>query len=168
MHKTDYYHELRDVYRPPHPRLIFIAESPPASGLYFYDPTGKVSEPLFRALMQDVLGMSPVTKAEGLRAFKKAGYLLVDSTYFPVNKHLKDKERNNRIVADYSLLLADLLNVLPSKETKIILIKANVCRLLEPKLLSDGFNVINGGKIVPFPAFGNQTRFREAIATVLS
>jgi hypothetical protein len=30
-----------------------VAESPPASGLYFYDETGATTEPLFAALMRD-------------------------------------------------------------------------------------------------------------------
>ncbi len=167
MHNRDYYHRLRAKYTPHHPKLVFIAESPPASGRYFYDPSGRVTELLFRAMMRDVLGISPTSTGEGLSEFAKAGYLLVDATYVPVNKSFPNKERDAKILEDYPLLLEDLQDLLPSKATKIMLIKANVCRLLDAKLQSDGFNVINRGIVVPFPAFGQQTRFREAVKGLL-
>ena len=40
-----------------------------------------------------------------------------------------------------------------------VLIKANVCKLLEPKLKRDGFNVLNKGRCVYFPASGQQLIF---------
>ena len=64
--------------------LVIVAESPPASGKYFYRPNGEVSEPLFKALMKQ-LGIQPKTKCEGLREFQKRGWVLVDATYEPVN-----------------------------------------------------------------------------------
>ena len=167
MHTRDYYHELRAKYIPQHMKLVIIAESPPAGGRYFYDLTGGVGEPLFRAMMHDVLGISPSSKEEGLSEFAKAGYLLVDATYVPVNKSFSPKERDAKILENYPLLLKDLNNLLPNKTTRILLIKANVCRLLDARLQSDGYNVINQGKIVPFPAFGNQGKFRKVVTELL-
>lgn len=167
MHNRDYYIKLRAKYRPPRPKLVLIAESPPAGGRYFYDLSGKVTEPLLRAMMQDVLGISPSSKEEGLSEFAKAGYLLVDATYTPVNKSFTPKERDAKILEDYPLLLQDLNDLLPDKATKIMLIKANVCRLLDARLQADGYNVINRGIIVPFPAFGNQGKFRDVVTEVL-
>ena len=106
------------------------------------------------------LGIRPNTKSDGLRAFQKKGYVLVDATYDQVNKHDK-RSRDLVIDRDYPLLRDDLKQLLGArwKEVPLILIKANVCRLLEPKLNEDGFNVLNKGRIVPFPASGNQQRF---------
>ena len=168
MHNRDYYIKLRAKYRPPRPKLVLIAESPPAGGKYFYDPSGRVTEPLFRAMMRDVLGISPNSKEEGLSEFAKAGFLLVDATYTPVNKSFSPKERNAKILEDYPLLLEDLNDLLPSKATKIMLIKANVCRLLDARLQSDGFTVLNRRIVVPFPAFSNQKRFQEVVTDLLS
>ena len=167
MHSRKYYHKLRAKYTPRRLKLVIIAESPPVSGKYFYDHTGAVGEPLFRALMHDLVGISPGSKEEGLSEFAKAGFLLVDATYIPVNKSFSPKERNAKILEDYPLLLNDLHSLLTTKKTKIMLIKANVCRLLDAKLQSDGFDVINRGIIVPFPAFGQQVRFRKAVKGLL-
>jgi len=43
--EKEYYLKLRNKYLPENLRIIFIAESPPASGRYFYDETGSTSEP---------------------------------------------------------------------------------------------------------------------------
>jgi hypothetical protein len=48
------YLDLRQRYEPESTRLVIIAESPPASGRYFYDPAGAPSEPLFAALMRQL------------------------------------------------------------------------------------------------------------------
>jgi hypothetical protein len=55
------------------------------------------------------------------------------------------------------------------KKAPLVLIKANVCRLLEPELEADGFKVLNGGRIVPFPGYGHQNnfgvKFREIVGS---
>jgi hypothetical protein len=43
----------------------------------------------------------------------------------------------------------------------------NVCRLLEPKLKQDGFNVLNQGRVVYFPAQGHQMKFQQQFSAVV-
>ena len=159
----EYYLNLRNKYLPEKLNLIFILESPPASGKYFYDETGKTSEPLFNELMK-AFNYKPVDKKDGLNFYKSKGYFLVDSTYKPVNK-LKGKERNNTILTDFSDLIDDLEKIDSSKRTPLILVKANVWQLLESRLLSNGFIVLNKGLVVPFPSTGQQKRFQQKFAT---
>ncbi len=86
---------LRDRYLPSTRKVVFVLESPPISGRYFYNPDGSVSEPLFLAMMKDVLEIIPATKGEGLQEFANRGYLLVDATYTPVNDaQLSQRDRN--------------------------------------------------------------------------
>jgi hypothetical protein len=163
--KRNEYIDLRRQYEPRTVKLAIVAESPPASGLYFYNPTGLVSEPLFLALMKQ-LHVTPKTKAEGLRAFQENGWVLVDATYEPVNK-LTDAGRNGIIQRDYGLLREDLTTLMPDRRTPLTLIKTNVCRILEPKLVADGFNVLNRGRAIPFPSSGQQNAFSRIFATVV-
>lgn len=67
----DYYLRLRREYQPRNIKLVIVAESPPASGKYFYDPTGSAKEPLFAAIMQQ-LGIAPGTKQAGLLELKQS------------------------------------------------------------------------------------------------
>lgn len=163
--KRDEYLSLRRLYEPVSIKLIIIAESPPASGCYFYDPEGDVTEPLFAALMKQ-LNLSPDTKESGLRAFQRRGWVLADATYEPVNA-LNDSERDKAVVRDYPLLCSDLERLVSDHLTPLILIKANVCRVLEPKLVDDGFNVINRDHVIYFPGAGRQIEFHRQFGAVL-
>jgi hypothetical protein len=156
------------VYEPERIRLAVVAESPPASGKYFYDPMGSTAEPLFAALMKQ-LGHSPTTREAGLRYFQSRGWVLVDATYAHVDKLVKDAspDRDDVIERDYPLLVDDLASLLPDRSVPVVLIKANVCRILEPKLTKDGFNVINTGAVIYFPSTGQQKKFDHQFASVL-
>jgi hypothetical protein len=148
---------------------VIVAESPPASGKYFYDPTGSPKEPLFAAIMLQ-LGQSPITKEAGLRELQQRGWVLVDATYQPVDKLTKDAshDRDEVIARDYPLLRDDLRSLMPDRSIPPVLIKANVCRTLEPLLLKDGFTVLNGGRAIYFPSHGQQGKFKDQFAAVLS
>jgi hypothetical protein len=162
----DQYLALRNRFVPKKVKIVFILESPPASGKYFYNPAGSTKEPLFRAMMDDVLGINPPTKEEGLRQFAANGYFLIDSTYTPVNV-LNDKKADDIIESDFDLLIRDLTQY-AGTGTGIVLVKANICRLLEPKLTAAGFNILNRGEMIPFPGTGQQGNFRAAIRRVFA
>jgi hypothetical protein len=80
-------------------------------------------------------------------------------------KHDK-KKRDAVIMRDYPLLRADLEKMLPDRSTPIILVKKNVCQLLERKLTDDGFKVANKGSVVYFPAFSRQPKFHEQFGSL--
>jgi len=163
----DEYLRIRAPYLPEDRRIVFVLESPPKSGLYFYNSEGPVTEPLFRAMMSDVLGIRPKSKEEGLREFASRGFLLIDATYTPVNHdYLSCQERNRRILRDLPVLV-DELHRYVSPSTGVVLIKANVCKLLEPVLQERGFPVLNQRKRIPFPSHGQQGKFRMAVREVL-
>jgi hypothetical protein len=104
--KRNEYLSLRRRFTPESITLIVIAESPPASGRYFYDPAGALSEPLFSAMIKHH-HLSPDTKEIGLRAFQGIGWLLVEATYEAVNT-LSDADRDRVIAEGYRLLREDL------------------------------------------------------------
>ncbi len=167
MKKRSEYIDLRRQYQPENIRLVIVAESPPASGLYFYDPKGKPTEPLFAALMKQLcVSARPATKENGLREFKRKGWLLVDATYEPVDG-LSAWGRDRVIERDYHLLRDDLATLVHDRSTPLVLIKANVCRVLAPELKRDGFNVVNGGRVIPFPSTGHQAEFHEQFGALL-
>ena len=145
-----------------------MAESPPQNQKYFYNPDGKISEPLFMALMEQ-LGHKPASKEDGLREMQRRGWLLVDATYEPVDVGYggRSKKRDDVLLRDYPLLVAALSEMSPDKSVPIILVKANVCRVLDSRLTADGFNVINKGSTVDFPANGRQPYFRKQFPLLL-
>jgi len=160
-------HYLKLRKKPSRLNLVFILESPPVSGKYFYDPTGKTTEPLFAAMMK-VIGENPATKKQGLTAFAEKGLFLIDATYKPVN-HIKSKaKRNQAILSDLPELIKDLTLNLHDRGTPVILIKADICRLLKEPLKALGFNVINEDGIIPFPSNGWQPIFHQRLQDLFS
>ncbi len=97
-----YYLSLRNKYVPKNLKIVFVLESPPASGKYFYDKNGSVSEPLFSAMMK-LLNFNPQDKRGGLKYFAESGYFLVDATYESVNQ-LRGQIRENIILRNYQNL----------------------------------------------------------------
>ena len=165
MERSDYI-AYRSKFIPASIGLVIVAESPPSSGKYFYNPGGATSEPLFAALMAQ-LGITPITKESGLREFQRRGWVLVDATYEPVNAIKANRIRDAVIKRDYPLLRDDLSGILPDRSVPVVLLKANVCRLLEPSLTDDGFNVLNRGCVVYFPGTGRQSDFHRQFSGVL-
>ncbi len=163
--KKSYYLFFRNKYIPENIRVIFVLESPPKSGKYFYNNDGRVSEPLFAAMMK-AINCDARDKETGLQSFKKKGFIIVDATYVPVN-NLNGKPRDEKILQNYQNLVEDLKNLLSGNNIPLIFVKANICRLLEPKLKKDGFNVLNNGVLIPFPSCGQQGNFKEKLAFVL-
>lgn len=118
-------------------------------------------------MMKDVIGIKPESKDHGLREFASRGFLLIDATYTPVNHdHLSSQERNKRILDDLPVLVEELRSYV-GPDTGVVLVKANVCALLEPILTARGFPALNRGRIIPFPSTGQQGKFREAVRQVL-
>jgi hypothetical protein len=156
---------MRADYRPAHLRAIFILESPPKSGKYFYNPHGTVHEQLFRAMME-FIKVKPSSKQDGLGAFRDRGFIVVDASYAPVND-FKAKARDEAILREYDSLLRDLSLLNPNKDVPLILVKANVCKLLGPSLTAAGFKVANNAITIPFPGSGRQKEFRDKLAAVM-
>jgi hypothetical protein len=150
----EYYHNLRRGYQPEDLNLLIVAESPPASGLYFYNPDGKRSEPIFAAFMKQ-LGIVPLTKATGLEEMQRRGWLLIDAIYEPVDERFKgqDYERNEFLRTGYPLLKEDILSLNGDKRVPIVLIKSNICDVFERLLVADGFTVLNRGARIPLPMY---------------
>jgi len=156
---------MRGRHQPDNLKLVVVAESPPKGGQYFYNPDGDVSEVLFVALMVR-LGFTPTSKDEGLREFKRRCWTLVDETYELANA-LSDAAWDKVIVPNCPLLRAGFKQLLRGRSVPVVLIKANVCRILEPKLVADGFKVINNRAVIPFPSHGQQKKFAERFGAVL-
>lgn len=157
---------LRNEYRPREVKFCFIFESPPAHGGYFYDPSGRVTELLFRSLVKTLFGKNFETKDEGLRHFQKEGYYLVNPIYTPVNK-VSDKTADEMILANYETFKKDLIKE-GLKDVPLIIVKSNVWKLLKDRLSDDGFTVLNRDVMIPFPMHYHFESFREKVSSLLN
>jgi hypothetical protein len=153
-------------------KVLWIAESPPSSGSYFYFPETSSRSYLFSETMR-ALGWWPIDqtmaagldKRELLSKFQGAGYYLVDLVHYPIDK-FADKERKAAIrewVAD----LARELNVLDPHN--IIIVKAPLFRAIIPAIRqSVYYDRILHSEPIPFPNNHHQPRYREMVAECIS
>jgi hypothetical protein len=81
---------LRRSYRPARVRLLFVGESPPASGRFFY----RADSGLYRAIRQTFLSTFPDLKdAHFLESFRKLDCYLVDLCRSPVDRLTRKQRR---------------------------------------------------------------------------
>lgn len=155
----------REKYRPERVKVLFISESPTSRMIdgryvYFYFPgVPAKSHWLYRYTMEAVYGSVDLSRPreEYLQRFCDDGYYLLDAARCPVNDHSKQSKKNAIKSCSSLYLLPEIKQLQPSA---ILLIKANVYRMLRQWLVDEGFRVLND-RFIPFPSNGWQRNSRR-------
>jgi len=157
----------RDHYRPGKVKLLWIAESPPTSGSYFYFQKTTGRDHLFRETMRAV-GIWPmreimkrgVNKRPLLEKFRSKGFFLIDTCSYPVDK-LTNRERKKAIL-EGSIGIPQQVSELNPKG--IIIVKSNIYDPVKNALESNGFGrkILNRSALA-FPSHGWQESYRKRI-----
>jgi hypothetical protein len=160
----DYLHR----FLPARLELLFIAESPPISGCYFYRLPEWSQRGVYSALFWETvraLGIAPVgprqyeRKEEYLRAFTARGLAILDIARCPVNK-ISDA-RANQVFVNCAPFLREELDLL--QPARLVLIK-KTNRILPPWLRAWGWQSrLLSDEPLAFPVAGNQGRFRAEL-----
>ena len=152
---------LRRKHRPSDIRVLFVGESPPAGGTFFYAANSN----LFRAMASvfaEVFGRQVPTGAGFLEFFERAGCYLDDLCLEHVNRMSAPDRRRARKAGEKSLaarlvaykpsvVVAVPMSVRPHVERAV----AQACPARVP---------VNS---VPFPAMGHQQRFATELGALL-
>lgn len=148
---------LRRSFRPARIRLLFIGESPPASGRFFYS----ANSGLYRAMLAAFqIADSEVDDESFLARFQARGCYLTDLCREPVD-HLDQAERRAMRKAGEAFLTRELKRLQPGT--------------IAPVLRSIVSNVENAaarahwqGEILQFPYPGRWSRHRAAFIEALA
>jgi hypothetical protein len=162
----------RRKYRPRKILFLFIAESPPSSGGFFYFGTTIGKDHLFRETMK-ALGFWPgdkpmrrgVDKRSMLRRFQSMGFYLLDTCVSPVDK-LRPRERRKAVLSQTPRLINDVIKANPPH---IFILKSSIFNPVSIALSEAGLmaRVLNTGP-VPFPSHGNQRVYRSMLRRAVS
>jgi len=163
------YVPARDKYKPcGKTRFLLIAESPPASGGYFYFHKSTGRDSLFRETMK-ALTLFPENgkmqkdfdKVPLLKEFQSRGFFLVDASYSPVNKIPKSNERKRAVIRDIPRLVVETMKLNPEK---IIIVKRSIFDPIRKALEQAGFGekILNKAPL-PFPSHGHQGTYRKRL-----
>ena len=145
--------ELRKSFRPDRITTLFVGESAPHSGRFFY--CGNSS--LFHA-MKSVFG----GRESFLEDFKTMGFYLDDLVLEPVN-HLERRERS-RLRSESIAGLAERLT--EYKPNAVVVVMRTIKPMAQQAIRKAGFSF--EPLCTPHPAFGNWTRFHAAMTAIMA
>jgi hypothetical protein len=101
---------LRRQYRPAHVRLLFIGESPPASGRFFY----RKDSGLYRAMRDAFRAIDPsINDDTFLEMFQRSGCYLIDACAVPVDR-LDARSRRAACLESESSLVRSIRHLDPA------------------------------------------------------
>ena len=134
------YEEAARKYKPDKVNYLLIAESPPHRPTkegklrYFYFDNIIERDNLLRYIIEGVFSEEYVNtdKKLWLTKLKRFGYFLIDAVDYPIDNLPEGKERNNHVRKNIPILL-DKIKKSSDNDTKIILIKKNIFKILSKK-----------------------------------
>ena len=146
------FEEIRASYRPDRIATLFVGESAPHGGTFFYNQDSGLFRELRKAFSGD---------HRFLDNFKRNGFYLDDLVLEPVN-HLKLRNRRSlckQSIASFAQRLRDY------KPAAIVILLCSI----KPMVLQSMHEA--GIRYEPFctayPGFGNQPRFHKAMAEII-
>ena len=163
----DNYSVARNKYKPRNIGVLFIAESPPSSGGYFYSEKTIGKDHLFRETMKalefwpkDRPMRKGCDKRSMLNEFRSLGFFLIDTCEFPVDK-LRPRERRFSTLQGALTLPRRVGALCPDR---ILIVKKTVFKPAIQALSKTSFarRVLNTEPL-PFPSHGNQKRYRTML-----
>jgi hypothetical protein len=143
---------LRRSYRPNRITTLFVGESAPHGGTFFYDQNSG----LFREMRKAFKGGDSF-----LEDFKRNGFYLDDLAPEPVN-HLLNRDRRSMLNQSISSFAKRLKNYRP----KAIVILLMSIRPMVVKAISEA-GLSYEPYWTPYPGFGNQPRFQKAMTEII-
>jgi hypothetical protein len=146
------FEEIRASYRPDRITTLFVGESAPHGGTFFYNQDSG----LFREIRKAFNG-----NGHFLEEFKRSGFYLDDLVLEPVN-HLANKDRRAQCRSAVSSFAKRLKDYNP--KAILILLKSIQPMVLEAIQATD---LSCPTYCTPYPGFGNQPRFQKAMAEII-
>lgn len=156
---NNYFENLRYHYKPNNIEILFVGESRPQGGTFFYQEDSSLYRETKKAFnkyfSQDIFSLGK---------FKLWGCWLYDICENPVN-HLSNNERRHIIYEN----IPRLENFIKQESPKIIIVCKKI--LVEPVIRESSImNIYQPGNnifFLPFPGYGNQRKYREELINVL-
>jgi hypothetical protein len=153
----------RSRYRPERILTLFVGESAPYKGKFFYYGNSAMARYMERA-MKTALGKNITILGDPtgfLDTFKAFGWYLDDLVLSPVN-HLPKSKRQAKCLAAQS----SLANRIPEyRSLAIVTLLVSIKHIVEAATIAAGNNASQFS--VPFPGNGHQARFQHEMVRII-
>jgi hypothetical protein len=147
---------VRKHYRPNKIMTLFVGESAPASGAFFY----RGNTAMLRN-MRSAMGMASVESGDFLETFKAYGWYLDDLVLTPVNQLTKSERKTKWREAQNSLAE----RIAEYQPQAIVSLLLGIKDIVEAAAIAAGSNAHRYA--VPFPGNGHQSRFHAEMARII-
>jgi hypothetical protein len=148
---------LRRSFRPTLLRLLFVGESPPASGRFFY----RRDSGLYRAMRDAFQSVDPsIDDEHSLARFQASGCYFIDLCAEPVD-HLDSKSRRAACVSSEKRLARLIAQLKPVRI-------ATVVRSIEANVMRAALRAHWCGGFIHLPYPGRWSRYRDAFVNTLA
>jgi hypothetical protein len=151
--------EIRESFMPSRVRVLFVAESPPASGQFFYIKSRMTT--FTSKAFEKAHGICFRSSADFLEHFRDSGCYLDDLTETPVDK-LKGAIREEHLVLSISGLASRIKLMRP--EVLVCVLK-KIEKHVEQAVKQSGVAVTT--YVTPFPGNSHQNKYIAALADIL-
>lgn len=152
--------EIRKTFMPSRVRVLFVAESPPASGKFFYINSGMT---VFTSrAFEMVHGISFGSAVDFLEHFRDSGCYLDDLTETPINK-LKGNIREEHLLLGINAL-ADRIKLM--RPEIVVCVLRKIGKHVEKAIIQSGVSVTT--YITHFPGNGHQNKYIAALSEILT
>jgi hypothetical protein len=154
---------LRELYRPNKLNLLFIGESPPAGGTFFYAGNSLLFR-YTRNAFSEALNQEWQDTGKFLSYFKSAGCYLEDLCLNPINGLTRPERRRQ-----HTLGIVPLANRLSSWKNQPHAVIIIGCSIEHP--VTSSLTRVNWNEkpiyILPFPGNSHQTRYVSELVEIL-
>ncbi|MET3841003.1 hypothetical protein [Bradyrhizobium sp. OAE829] len=155
-HDLEAVEATRARFRPATITTLFVGESAPVSGDFFYDGNNAMLTHMKRVVEQ-ALGVND----DFLRRFKAYGWYLDDLVLTPVN-HLTKRDRDAQCLGAQASLAARIAEYKP---LAIVSLMIGIKSIVDAAATAAGSDAQRFA--VPFPGMGQQNRFKAAMARII-
>jgi hypothetical protein len=152
MNRMATFEETRASYRPDRITTLFVGESAPHGGTFFYNRNSG----LFREIRKAFHGGEIF-----LEIFKRNGFYLDDLVLEPVN-HLDNKNRRSLCRQSIGSFVERLKDYQPQA---IVILLHSIKPMVLQAMREAGLRYVP--HCTPYPGFGNQPRFHKAMAEII-
>ena len=146
------FENVRKSYRPRRITTLFVGESAPHGGTFFYNRNSG----LFREIQKAFNG-----KELFLEDFRRNGFYLDDLVLEPVN-HLERRDRISLCRESVSSLSKRLSSYKPQA---VVILLCRIKPMVMGAMVEAGLSY--QPHCTPYPGFGNQRRFHQAMAEII-
>ncbi|HWA94624.1 MAG TPA: hypothetical protein VG844_08470 [Terracidiphilus sp.] len=144
--------ELRICFRPDRITTLFVGESAPQSGRFFYSSNSSLFHAMKRAFGEGTIF---------LEDFKRKGFYLDDLVLVPVNK----LERSERTRLRWTSVAGLTERLVEYKPRAVVVVMKAIMPMVREAMRNAG--LMREPFCIPHPAFGNWTRFHNAMTKII-